>query len=265
MNEVIMLHDIKPAKILQAVLEDKIPLFISYLSQGRWHVARGLLTGSADDSFIIKISPQKRSRPVNLQIAQTVGISFKYGFDLEYDRFVFDTTVIALQCCPDSTVCGQIALAIPNEIEMVKKRSYFRVRVPKSLDVDVEMWHRSYIDGAGQVPLARTSQGWHGKLVDISAAGLQIAIDSAQGPDLETEQCVGLHFTPLPNETSLTFNAYVKSVSPTAIGNDMCFGLQIIGLETSPEGRLVLQRLCSVVDQYRQINEVAADQPDAQP
>ena len=60
----------------------------------------------------------------------------------------------------------------------------------------------------------------------------------SDGPAFEKGQFVNLKFTPLPNETALAFNAYVKSVLTTADGKAVCIGMEMVGLEASSEGRL---------------------------
>jgi hypothetical protein len=62
----------------------------------------------------------------------------------------------------------------------------------------------------------------------------------------------------MPYETPLMFNARVRNILPTADGKSICIGLQMVGLEASPEGRLILQRLCNIVDRYYQMNQPAS-------
>lgn len=259
MNEIIMLREPESQRVLQEVYEHRVPVVVSYLSGGRWRVGRALLTEITDKGFSIKFSPQKRAEPVDVKAGQSVGISFKYGCSHDNDRFVFNTTVTGLEQPVDSTCVGTIKLSIPEEIEFVQRRSYVRVRVPESVSVDVNIWRRNSVAVPGGIPSANVCQAWQGKLVDISADGLQVAVDFLQGPDLEVEQFVGLSFAPLPDETTLAFNAYVRSITPAASGKSLCIGLEMVGLEASSEGRLILQRLCNVVGQYDRMNKVAGD------
>jgi hypothetical protein len=154
---------------------------------------------------------------------------------------------------------------VPEQIELVQRRSYFRVDVPCSLKVNVMLWHRCYTEGMAETQQIETQtsdsrrmpQGgyWQGKLIDISAGGLQVVVDKEQKPDFIRGQFIGLRFTPLPYEMPLMFGAQIRSILPTAGGNSICLGLRIVGLEASPEGRQVLQRLCSIAEQYHQINQ----------
>jgi hypothetical protein len=69
----------------------------------------------------------------------------------------------------------------------------------------------------------------------------------------------------VPYEKPLMLNARIRNVLPTADGKSNCLGLQIIGLEASPEGRRVLTRLIDIIKRYYQINQSSARQQDMQP
>jgi hypothetical protein len=299
MNELTMLHGAEPREVLQTVIEKKIPAIMSYLSRGKWHVAKVLLTNLGANRLDIQHSSSllsetdnqaQKPHPINIQVHQPVGISLKYG----YGKFIFETTVIALEPPSDSTSGGTIALLVPDRIEMVQRRSYFRVNVPGSLRVNVMLWHRRCTDEmpqmlvsaeqveAGQQTEAQTSDVrrtppecyWQGRLADISAGGLQVVIDNpvrrsesedgGQKPDFKRGQFLGLRFTPMPYEMPLMFNAQIRNILPTADQKSICLGLQIVGLEASPEGRQVLQRLCNVVEHYYQLNQRAPKRQELQ-
>ena len=69
----------------------------------------------------------------------------------------------------------------------------------------------------------------------------------------------------MPYETPLTFSAQIRNVLSTVDGQGISLGLQIVGLEASPEGHQVLTRLIAVVGRYYQINQSGAKQLDKQP
>jgi len=63
----------------------------------------------------------------------------------------------------------------------------------------------------------------------------------------------------------LVVSAQIRNILPTADGKSASLGLQIVGLEASPEGHEVLARLIGIVEQYYQINQSGARQRDIQP
>jgi hypothetical protein len=270
MNEVAMLRGAEPREVLQTIIEKKVPAIMSYLSKGKWHVAKVLPTDLGACRLNAQILPTKRPHPINIQPAQPVGISLKYG----YGKFIFETKVVSLEPPLDATSGGTVVLAVPDRIETIQRRSYFRVDVPKSLKVNALLWHRVHQDNdpkhinegtEGEVNgRVVPSQYWQGRLVDISAGGAQIAVEALQKDEFRNGQFIGVRFTPLPYETPLMFNAQIRNILPTADGKSICLGVQIVGLEASSEGRQVLQRLCSVVERYYQANQSGVKQQDFQ-
>ncbi|MHC4691162.1 MAG: flagellar brake protein [Planctomycetota bacterium] len=275
MNEIIMLHGAEPREVLQAAIDEKVPAIMSYLSQDKWHVTKVLLTRLGANRLNIEIWPREKPHPINIQTDQPVGISIKYG----YGKFVFDTTVVDLKLSEGSNSQGRsptIVLEVPGRIEIVQRRSYFRVDVPRSLKVNILLWHRGLKcvpedilrdrarkpDNDESNNSKKRKDYYIGKLVDISAGGAQIAVDTDQKPDFRKGQFIRLTFTPMPYEKPLILDAQIRNILPTVDDRNICLGIQLVGLEASPEGRAVLQRLCNVVEHYFQINQSGAKQQE---
>jgi PilZ domain len=274
MNEVMTPHGVEPEKILQIAIENKIAAIMSYLSKEKWHVAKVVLSELVAERLSVEsASTNRRQRPINIRVGQPVGVSFKY----EYGKFVFDTSVVGLEPSrgPDGhrEGGGTIILAAPDKIEVVQRRSYFRVSVPESLKVQVLLWHRSgkrQERNRIQESAEQMRSCCQGRLVDISAGGAQVVVPLqnadplvVHGTGFKKGQFVGMRFTPLPYETPLVLSAQIRNILPTADGQNAALGLQIVGLEASPEGREVLTRLIGVVEQYYQINQSGVKQQDA--
>lgn len=256
MNEVMIPHGAEPRKLLQSVIEEEIPAIMSYLSKGKWHVAKIHMTCLGANKIDVQVITGARPQPLNIQTNQPVGVSLKY----RYGKVVFDAEVLGFEQGPKG--CGgQIALAVPDRVEIIQRRSYFRVNAPNSLKVNVALWHRHCnADGKTKTP----DKYWQAKLIDISAGGLQTVVANSLNPDFHRGQFVTLRFTPLPYEQPLMFNAQIRNTLLTADESGTCLGMQIVGLEASPEGREILRRLCNVVEQYYQISQSGAKKHDLQ-
>jgi len=276
MSNVTIMRGAECEQILLTAIEKNVPAIMSYLSNDRWHVAKVLPTELAVNRLSVEgFGSGKKPHPINIQLNQPVGISFKYS----YGKFVFDTTVIALEPSPDP-ICrqrgGTIVLAVPDRIEVLQRRSYFRVHVPESLSVHVTLWHRS-----GELQDENRMQGgesrepsayYQGKLIDISAGGAQVELPcqtgtiqsscGAQRLAFRIGQFMGLRFTPMPYETPIMFNAQIRNILPAEDNKSVYLGLQIVGLEASPEGQQVLSRIVAVVERYYQINQSSGKQLD---
>ena len=272
MNEVMTPGGVDSRKALQAAIDEKIPAIMSYLSKNKWHVAKVLMTDLAENRLKVEsTSSGDRKRPINIRMDQPVGISFKYG----YGKFVFDTVVQGLEPSsgPDAhrEHGGTVVLSVPDKIEIIQRRSYFRVNIPESLKVQVLLWHRtgslkeqhSLHDSADEM-----KNCCHGSLIDISAGGAQVAVPQPEGSagiDFKKGQFVGMRFTPMPYETPVLLSAQIRNILPTADGKSAALGLQIVGLEASAEGREVLTRLTGIVEKYYQMNQISAKKQPVEP
>lgn len=257
MSEIVMLEGHESQSVLQTVAAERAPAIMSYLSKDKWHVAKVTMRELADGRLYVEgCHTSGKPHPINIRVDQPVGVNFKHA----YGKFVFDTSVIALEPSPDPAAGGTIVLAVPDRIGVVQRRSYFRVNVPESLKVKVVLWHRTS---------QRKSKGsgheyFEGRLMDISAGGAQLTLpmkssetdtSGVSESEFRKGQFIGVRFTPMPYETPLMFSAQIRNVLPTADRTGLCLGLQIVGLEASDEGREVLSRLAAVVDRYYQINQ----------
>jgi len=241
----------EPRKILESVISEKAPGILSYLSGGKWYVEKVRFLELGAHRLEAELLPSKKPHPINIQMEHPVGISVKQ----RKGKLVFDTKVIGLE--PSGAGGGgKVILAVPDGVEIVDRRKYFRVGVPEGLNVTVLLWHRGCRRKADNLP----EHYYEGCLVDISAGGAQVAIDSCSGADLRDKQFVGLSFTPMPYEKPLRLSAQIRNIIPTANETKKCLGLQLVGLEASAEGRRTLSRLVDVVESYHKQNQSGVKQ-----
>ncbi len=272
MNEVFTLQRDWVEEILRTTIEKKVPAIMSYLSNGKGRIAKVLLTNLGVNSLNVKgTRSKKQPHPISLKVSQTVGISFKHSFG----KCVFDTTVVGFEPSSEPTHGGTIILAVPDWIKAVHRRSKFRVDVPKSFKVNVVLWHRGGRFRKKSViwaPVREPRDYFQGRLVNISADGAQIVVPYYEGviqghfgiqkPVFKKGQFIGLRFTPMPYQTSLMFNARIRKILQTSDNKSISIDMQIIGLDSTPQGRQVLSRLVETVKQYYQINQSNAKQQD---
>jgi len=289
MNDVAILRGTEPRKILQTAIDKNTPAVMSYQSRGTLHTAKVLLAGIGANRLDIQLVPKKRpsnarkarkktrpkTQPVNIKVNQEVEISLKYG----YGNFVFSTTVIEIEL-PSKAPADHIrqrrqviAVIIPDRIEIVQKRNFFRVSVPDSLKVNVTMWHRDYTDKQleEQIETQVPNPNWtppenhsQGRLIDISAGGMQIVVEAEKKPDFKTRQFISLRFTPMPYETPLMLNAQIRNIQQTADQKSICFGLKIVGVKSGRPDHQILGRLCNIAEHYHKINQYSTKQQDFQ-
>ncbi len=254
MNKVMTLHGNESVNMLQTAVEKKVTAIMSYLSKNKWYVAKVMLTGLEDNRLYVESASTHQKHPINIQLDQPVGLSFKY----EYGKFVFDTIVRDLEPSPDSRSSGRIALEKPDRIEVIQRRSYFRVNVPDSMKVNVVLWHRRGRRQFDTKPQTDNTAYFNARLIDLSAGGAQLLMEG--DPDqmqsqFRQGQFISMRFTPLPYEIPLLLSAQIRNVLPRAGGGSIYLGLQLVGLEASHEGQEILTRLVSIIERYRSMND----------
>ena len=247
-----MLLKVKPKELLSELLSSKNPPRITYQKDGGWFVKSAVLSDVEDNSFEVRILAQLKSRALDLEAGCRVGVSFEYGLGISAGRLIFDTTVDSL-ISEQGSAGMLIRLAIPENIELVSRRNYRRVQVPALQNVNVLLWQRFTVQNGDSASVGCGPE-LCAKLLDISLGGIQIAVKASGSIVFEKGQSVGLRFTPFEYETPISFTAVVRTVLPTADKRHLTLGLETIGLEASPEGRLILSRLASVVEQYDKLN-----------
>jgi c-di-GMP-binding flagellar brake protein YcgR len=238
-SEVANLLRLAAARDAQAVM--------THLSRGKWHMTKVAFLHTTDASLQLDIFQKETHHPINIQIDQPVGISFKH----DYCKYIFESAVIGFEPSVNAKSGGIIVVAMPDHIDRIQRRNYYRVAVPQDINVRVLFWHRGYNDDVKALPL---DDYWQGNLIDISAGGLQVCVDLSQKPNFREGQLVGLHFTPMPYNRPIQIEAQVRHIASTADGTQLCLGLQVIGLEATYEGREMLHRLCDVVKIYFDMN-----------
>lgn len=180
----------------------------------------------------------------SIKINQPVGISFHF----EFHKYIFDSTITGL----DSTQAeSKILLAIPEHIEKMPRRAYERQPVPHSLNVNVLFWHRGYADNSSRIP---NENYWQGKLVNLSAGGMQISTALEELANFQIRQLIGIQFTPMYYQKPILVEGQIVHIHPNHEEGKLNLGIEFLGLEVSIDGRNTLHRLMDTVQEYSRQN-----------
>ena len=116
MREVLMLRGAEPKRVLQSIVEKRLPATMCYLSRGKWHIAKIQALGVDSRELVVDILPPGYSnrresnnsnykpRPINIKLGQPVGVSVK----CEGGKFIFETKVFI----PSPKLCTDNAAVI---------------------------------------------------------------------------------------------------------------------------------------------------------
>ncbi|MBE0535584.1 MAG: PilZ domain-containing protein [Phycisphaerae bacterium] len=254
MNEPEVLTAEELTKVVLDLIDQKAAGVMTHLTSGKWHVCDVFFKAVTPSAIQIEVQQNEKRIPIDIQINQPVGISVQHQFN----KYIFESVVIGLESVLHGTCSGKVVLELPDKSERMQRRAYARTGAPGKLKVKVLFWHRGYLDDTTEAPL---DNYWQGRLLDLSAGGMQIAVDVDQGVNFRPGQLVGLQFTPMPHQKPLLLEAQVKHLASKTDGKEFYIGVEFIGLETSGEGRQKLRRLIDIVHEYDDINQTPPGNP----
>ncbi len=249
MNESQLLTVEEIKDVLSRAVQDKITGVLSHFTGGNWHRTNITICTVSNHTLHVETLPGETAKPADIEINQPVGISVQR----EFDKYIFETVVAGIETSVNQSRGGRIVLELPDKVERMQRRAYTRMPVPKSMNVRILFWHRGYSDDSKKVPLENY---WQGRLLNISAGGVQIAVDRDQEPNFRVGQLVGLQFTPMSYEKPIHVEGQVKHIAQVADGQKLDVGVEFIGLEASSQGRQKLHRIINAVNEYERRNRL---------
>jgi len=238
--------------VLLDIIEKQARGVMTHLRSGKWHICEILFKAITPNAVQVEVQSNERRIPIDIQINQPVGISVPH----EFTNYVFESVVIGTESVLHGTCSGRVLLEMPEKLECMHRRAYSRVCAPGKFKIQVLFWHRGYLHDAGEAPL---DNYWQGRMIDLSAGGMQISIDCQQGENFRAGQLVGMQFTPLPHQKPVLVEAQVKHLATNAEPDRLQIGVEFIGLEASSEGRQELRRLIEIVHEYDKLNAGGSD------
>ena len=66
MNNVVMLCGAEPRKVLQAVINKKVPVILSYFSRGKRHIAKVVISQLGANILEMEVLPRRDPQPINI-------------------------------------------------------------------------------------------------------------------------------------------------------------------------------------------------------
>lgn len=226
--------------VLSEALQEKAPVIGSFMVNGKWRLIDLKVCGYSDDF----IDFHSQSSCKELQQDHPVGICIHLGFF----KYLFDSTVQAAE--PQGSL-WHILLNPPDTIERIERRVYHRQPVPANIRVKVLFWHRGYLDESTNEPVENY---WQGTLLNLSAGGARFEIEIEHKKNFKAGQILGIQFTPMSYQKPLLLESHVKYTEDQSDKHHFRIGVEFLGLEASPEGRQILDRILGVIDEYDVMN-----------
>jgi c-di-GMP-binding flagellar brake protein YcgR len=227
-------------RVFSEAQQEKAPIIGSFMVDGKWRLIELHVCGCSDDfiDFNSQTSCEK------LKDDQPIGICIHLG----HFKYLFDSTVLATESQVSS---WRILLNPPDRVERIERRVYHRQPVPANTTVKVLFWHRGYLDDSENEP---AENYWQGTLLNLSAGGARFEIEIDHKENFRTGQLLGMQFTPMSYQKPLLLESHVKYAEEQSDNRYFRIGVEFLGLEASPEGRHILDRILEVISQYETMN-----------
>lgn len=243
MSQSVVLTGKDVMEVIGKAVSDKASASMSHLTKGKWNTNEVHFCGLTDITLHVRVDPVESTNQAAITVDQPVGMSLLQGFA----KYIFEVSVVGFEPSVNAGQGGTIVLNRPEMLEKMKRRAYTRVSVPDPLHVKTLFWHRGYTDDSNEAPLENY---WQGDLMDLSAGGLRILIDSQQVKNFRLGQIVGLQFTPMPYEKPIVAEGQVKRIGDGTETNTKFVGIEFLGLEAAGEGREKLHRIIDTINEY---------------
>ena len=226
--------------VLSEARQEKSPVIGSFRVDGKWQLLELKVCGCSDDfiEFYCQTSCEQ------LKQDQPVGICIHLG----HFKYLFDSTAQAIEL--NGTQC-QISLHFPDKVQRVERRAYHRQPVPADTTVKVLFWHRGYLDESENTP---GEVYWQGTLLNLSAGGARFEIEIEHKEHFKIGQILGIQFTPMSYQKPLLLESHVKYAEEQSDKKHFRIGVEFLGLEASPEGHQILDRILEVISEYETMN-----------
>lgn len=218
-------------------------LVLTYNSEDGWRMYKGafLSEQSPGKGILVKVSSAENGSERQLPSpGDVLGATFRVG----HKKCMFCTVLESIQSKSADTLW---TIRQPERLQQLQRRAYERAAPPVGTVVAVRYWR----DVAGENANEDKRDVRHGQLEDISAGGMRIRVAESRDTQLDrTYRCV---FTPRPGAPSLVLDAVLRHREAAEQGR-ASLGFQFVGLETTPEGLRLLDRLVRIVNHFQRSN-----------
>jgi len=211
-----------------------------------WHTfkSRFLEHDSTRRFVVLDYQETHGTTPTPLASGQYVGISFRHK-----SRKVMFASVVEAKgqyLVDGQTSVPAVRYRWPESMTELQRRAYYRTPVPPGTRVLVNVWPGG-VDARSPTQ-CNTLSVVTGEAVDVSCGGTLIRLNQVEAPSWADSQTLGVELH-LPDGPPLLVDAYYRGTRHDH-GNHLCAAVQFVGLELSPVGRNLLQRLARCVQKF---------------
>jgi hypothetical protein len=227
-------------QILEEAIMDQRRLTLTFSTAQGWRTFKSQFVGGSATRQALQIQSAALGETAASLApcpGDTVGVAFRTG----HKKCLFASTIQSIEAGGGGTVA---TLQWPQQLQQLQRRAYERAKPPHDAVVAVRFWPEEGQSGVR----CDTRDARHGQLEDVSAGGLRVKVANATDVRIGvTYRCV---FTPQPGRPPLILDTVVRHREAAEHGR-ASIGFQVVGLEITPDGRRVLDRLARTVAHYQ--------------
>lgn len=231
-------------RIIEDSIRDHRPGVLTRQADCGWQTYRTqFISGSRPSgAVVLKIDPSNEQSVDRLpNPGESLGVTFRAG----HMKCMFSSILENVHPGSDGSL---LTLKWPDEVQRLQRRVYERVQPPPGMVVAVRFWRFDALSASpGGDRAAR-----YGQLEDISAGGIRVQTTDAG--TLDTGCIYRCAFSPRPQAPSLVIDARLRHHEHADRGR-VSLGFQFVGLETTSDGRKVLNRLVKVIGQFQRARQ----------
>jgi c-di-GMP-binding flagellar brake protein YcgR len=230
--------------ILEAAVIKRLPIKITLNKDNSWQVYKSnILAVQANRLILSQPTPDTTECQMEPAAGQQVAVTFKKG----YNKCLFITRVIGadrLEIDP-GVFMPVLVVFRPDYIERIQRRAYDRVSVDSDEPITVDI-RQAGSNGTN------SRESWKGVLMDLSAGGVGLEMDSGLRSSMTEGEQYKLEFVPLVGQEPLQLHVRLRHITDHPEKKNRCtLGFQTIGLEMNEEGRKTLRRIGRIINVYK--------------
>ncbi len=232
---------------LDEAVRKATPVSVTCRRGRRWHNLRSRLLARTHDALWLQWPVSEPGGEADMAVGLDLGLSFK----LKHHKHIFNLPLAAtgeFQVAPGERLRA-VRVPLPQRMQRVQRRAYLRAEVPRNRSVlaTFRMGAADEVDPSSGAPPA-----WEGWVTNISAGGFQVRLTQRQVPELEVGDLVTVRIDLGQEYPPVVANAQFRQQHDDDRGVT-CQGFQFVGLNESPGGREMLQRIGRIVCEFQRL------------
>jgi len=233
-------------EVLHEAAGRQVPATITIHDEDGWASFRTRFLALRQRHILLEMpAPQSGGQPREFHPADKVGVNFK----LKHHKHIFTGIVAGAGSLrlDDGSVRTVLHVCSPTRMQRMQRRAFNRTDVPPNRIVRAAFW----LGGLENEPAGTTPDQpvWSGRVVNISAGGLQLISEQRLGEAVSPGDVVGVRISFGIGEQTVYADAQFRHT--LAKNGKIHLGFQFVGLGLTPEGRDALRMIGTKANQFQ--------------